>query len=106
MQIWIVGLVERSTDRLMLVPVNSRDSHTLHGIIAKFVKQGSTIYTDGWKGYLGLSDIGYTHLSVNHTETFKAEYIDYQTGDVIEVHTNTIEGAWKHAKVRTYSLHL
>lgn len=86
----------------MLVPVNRRDTHTLHGIISRFCEKGSTIYTDGWTAYQGLTEIGFRHFAVNHTETFKVEYIDYNPGETVVVHTNTIEGAWKHAKVRSH----
>lgn len=93
MQIWIVGLVERDTDRLMLVPVRC-DSYTLQTIIAQFMVKGPTVYTDGWAGYVGLNDIGYKHFAVNHTEIFACEF-----GENVKVHNNTIEGAWNHANV-------
>ena len=35
---------------------------------------------------------------VEHKYAYKAICCDQETNDVVEVHTNRIEGAWKHAK--------
>ena len=45
---------------------------------------GTIIVTDCWKGYNNLEELGFTHLKVNHSETFK----DPITGAC----TNTAEG--------------
>ena len=60
---------------------------------------GSTIYTDGWPSYVSLTEEGYTHFTVEHKHAFKYVYRNTETGELIEVHTNRIEGAWKHSKV-------
>jgi hypothetical protein len=46
--------------------------------------------TDFWRGYLGLEELGYTHLRVNHSQTF----VDEESGAC----TNTIEGTWSALK--------
>ena len=61
---------------------------------------GSTIYTDGWRSYVTLNDKGYEHYTVEHKHAFKCVYHNVDSGEVIEITTNRIEGAWKHAKVR------
>jgi len=96
-QIWIFGLVERETNRLLLFPVEDRSEATLVPIIKKYVEEGATIYSDGWAAYSKLSQHGFNHFVVVHKETFKATFKNAD-GSIREVHTNQIEGAWAHAK--------
>ena len=49
----------------------------------------SVVYTDEWRSYNKLGDMGYKHSRVHHKEKV------YVSGDV---HTNTIEGFWSHLK--------
>jgi len=37
-------------------------------IIGRRIQKGSTIYTDSFKSYMGLSELGYRHEYVNHSE--------------------------------------
>lgn len=99
-RIWILGLYERQSGRLKLFPVDKRNATTLLDIILGHVEVGSTIYTDGWKAYDGLNALGFKHYVVEHKTAFKATYT-CDDGTVEVVHTNAIEGAWKHAKVTT-----
>jgi len=46
--------------------------------------------TDFWRGYLGLEELGYVHLRVNHSETF----VDAETGAC----TDSIVGTWAGVK--------
>ncbi|KAG5679537.1 hypothetical protein PVAND_009097 [Polypedilum vanderplanki] len=87
---WIFGLLERETGDIILVPVEKRDRDTLIPIIQKYVLPGSTIISDFWKSYDTLNDLGYQHLKVNHSITFK----DPETG----ANTNRIESTWRAAK--------
>ena len=69
--VWIIGGVEKTPERkLFLRIIESRDAITLRKIIMRHVRCGSIIITDCWRGYLNLEELGYTHLSVNHTENF------------------------------------
>ena len=97
-KVWIFGLVERETNRLKLFPVDSRNADQLLSLIQEHVSPGSTIYTDGWAAYNGLTSLGYRHFVVEHKHTFKQICTDAVTGESVTVHTNTIEGSWKHAK--------
>ena len=36
----------------------------------RWIKPGSTIYSDCWKSYLHVGEIGYWHGTVNHSHNF------------------------------------
>lgn len=91
--VWVVGGVERTDEgKVFLVEVENRSAETLRNIITTYVRPGSIIYTDMWKGYNGLDNGPYEHATVNHSLHFK----DPITG----VHTNTIEGTWNGLKMQ------
>ncbi len=87
---WVIGGVERGTDNMFMVMVNTRDAATLLPIIQRYVKPGTTIHTDQWAAYNRLSTLGYTHQTVNHSVNF----VDPITG----AYTQSIEGSWYAAK--------
>lgn len=62
----------------------------LQPLIEKQVRKGSTICSDGWRGYTGLAVKGYVHRLVDHS---KGEYSD-QKGH----HINGLEGFWGYLK--------
>jgi len=66
-----------------LVSDEKRDKNTLTKIIFAWIKLGATIISVCWKAYYDLKDLGYSHLTVNHSITF----VDPVTG----AHTNSIE---------------
>lgn len=98
LRIWIFGLVDRGTNTVILYPVSDRSKETLLPIIQRHVEPGSTIYSDGWSAYCSLNELGYKHFTVLHKHSFKKTYKNVETGELVDVHTNRIEGAWKHAK--------
>jgi len=86
----VFGLRERGGDvRTMVVADTTADS--LQGQIVKNVEAGSTICTDSWKGYNGLS-AAYEHGIVDHK---KGQYV---SGDNGEYSTNGMEGYWNLLK--------
>ena len=91
---WLVGGIERDSNKCFFQFVDSRDRDTLDEIIVRSVAPGSTIITDGWAAYSGIDtrypDRNYNHLVVNHTDNF----VDPDTG----AHTNGIEGFWSVLK--------
>lgn len=96
---WVIGGIERSilknkikneNKKLFLYPIEERNISNIDEIIKKYVKKGTTIYTDSWKGYNNLKNIGYKHKTVNHKENFK--------DPITNVHTNNIEGTWNGLK--------
>ena len=83
---WVFGGCETTnSNKIFVVPVQDRSKETLQREIKKWIKPGSVIVSDCWKGYIGLEDIGYTHKTVNHSIEFKNDEGYY---------TNTIEGSW------------
>ena len=90
--VWVVGGCEKDGRGIFAVPVQNRSAQTLLQIINRYVRPGSIIYTDCWRGYRtnDLAALGFHHNTVNHTFNF----VDPVTG----VHTNTIEGTWSAMK--------
>ena len=92
-QIWVFGAVEDDPTpqrKLFLTIVKNRKASTLIPLIQKYILPGTRIITDEWKGYIPLSQLGYSHLTVNH----KCQFLDPKTG----ANTNRIEGLWAHIR--------
>ena len=73
-KVWIFGLVSRSTNTLILYPVDKRDAETLIPIIKRHVPAGARIFSDSWAAYFKLNALGYEHFTVCHKTSFKATY--------------------------------
>ena len=74
----------------MLNSGKNRSAEELLPQIQKFVLPGTTIISDQWAAYNSLNTLGYTHLTVNHSENF----LDPETG----AHTQTIQSFWGTSK--------
>jgi transposase-like protein len=98
MKVWVFGIVERQSNEIIIYSVEDRSQATLLPIIQRHVQLGSTIYSDGWSAYCDLNEVDYNHFSVIHKRAFKKQYKHVRTGKIVDVQTNRIEGAWKHAK--------
>lgn len=83
----VFGILERG-GKVKAQKVKDVKGKTLKRIINQYVEDQSTIITDEWKSYRGLSK-KYEHLLVNHST---GEYV------VANAHTNTIEGFWSLLK--------
>ncbi|NDW11215.1 IS1595 family transposase [Dysgonomonas sp. 520] len=83
----VVGVI--SDNKVCALVVKNTDGNTLKGIVYGLIKPGSTVVTDGWKGYLGISNM-YDHQIVKHS---KGSYKNKEG-----YHTNGIEGFWSHLK--------
>ena len=97
-RIWIFGIVERASNKIILYPVDNRSADTLIPLIQRHVYPGSRIYSDSWASYMGLNELGYEHFTVVHKTNFKQRYRNVDTGETVDCHTNRIEGAWKLCK--------
>ena len=89
---WILGFIKRETgdQRIEILPNNNRSAQATLPLIQRHVLPGSTIITDEWRAYTGLGNLGYTHLTVNHTYNF--------VNPVNQAHTQNIESSWRHLK--------
>jgi transposase-like protein len=88
----VYGMLERGSRQVRATVIPNVKRETLQGKILEQVGFGSTIYTDGWMGYVGLSERDYIHETVTHME-------EYVRG---EVSTQAIENFWSCLK-RTLS---
>src|ERR1700736_2584785 len=83
----VMGLLDRQSKQVRLVHVADTKARTLQGVIRKYVRGGSYIFSDAWVGYHGL-DREYVHQVIDHAE----RYVDGN------VHTNMIENFWSLLK--------
>lgn len=91
---WLFGGIERRSDgefRCFLRLVYDRSAQHLTHLIRQHVALGTHIVTDGWAAYANLSQMGYTHSVVNHSENFV-------TPEDEHTHTQTIEATWSSLK--------
>lgn len=91
----IFGIVQRTPQQVHLSLVKDTTNRSLIPIIRSMVVSGSTIYTDGRKGYRRLPRYGYRH-----------DFVDHEAGEYVrgEVHTQTIDGYWGLLKTHLDSI--
>lgn len=87
----VFGVLERDTQRVYVHIIKREDKRTLMPLIRLIVQEGSTVYTDKWRGFSDLKIDGYDHHTINHSE----EYVT-RAGE----HANTIESFWSFAERR------
>jgi len=87
-QVWVIGMYERDTKRLLFLAVPKRNPVTLLNLIYKHGAPNTTIYSDCWASYVRIRNYDkiFTHLTVNHDLYF----VHPTTG----VHTNGVESNW------------
>ena len=91
MKIPVFGILKRNGCDYIQIIKNATKSQVLP-IIRKYVKTGSTVYTDEWIAYDGLVVDGYKHYRINHQNQ---EYSNKRGN-----HINGIENFWSFAKRR------
>ena len=110
-EIWVQTIVEskeskdgeetRRAKKLRASVVPDRSQATLIGNIREAVEPGSYIQTDGWRGYAGLKEAGFSHDTVVHKETFVARAASGK-----KVCTNTVEGVHSALKRKARQMNL
>ena len=87
----VFGLLKRN-GKVYTEIVPDAQKETLQAIIRGKVNIESIIYSDKWRGYNGLVDVGYDkHFRVNHSQN------EFAVG---KNHINGIESFWSYAKIR------
>lgn len=89
----VVGIKERKGP-VRAVPVATTDKITFQSFIADNVKEGSEVYTDEHRGYVGLRN--FNHSTVKHSA---GEYVNGKAS------TNGIESFWALLKRGYYGTH-
>lgn len=96
---WVFGMIERGTNKCVLVPVENRSAATLLPLIRTYCRPGTTIISDCWAAYRTLvDDTSYTYHSINHS----LHFVDPDNADI---HTQNIENCWLHAKKKLRAQH-
>ena len=68
---WIFGGREtKDKSKVFIFPVKKRNAATLLPIIEKWINKGSIIHSNCWKAYSKLNEMGYKHVTVNHSKEF------------------------------------
>ncbi len=87
----VFGILKRN-GKVYTEIVSDCSKATLQAVIRGRVTLDSVIYSDGWRGYNGLVDVGYgKHLRIDHGRN------EFANGPT---HVNGIEGFWGFSKTR------
>jgi len=98
--VWLFGICQRKSNKFIIFPISNRQEQNLKKIIFKFIKAGSTIYTDCFSSYVNnhvfprkskLSNYSYIHFFIIHKKEFVSQLFKH-------IHTNKIESLWKQVK--------
>lgn len=87
---WVLGMIS-DDGNVRFEIVHNRTAQTLEAVIKRNVARGSTVHTDEWRSYRGLTALGYVHATVNHSERFVSPD---------GVHTQRIEAQWRQIRRR------
>jgi len=90
----VFGILERH-GQVRVEVVHDCSAATIRDHTLKWVKRGSLVYSDRWKGYDTLAFCGYRHLRVDHQRHFSRG----------KVHINGLEGFWSYAKTKFIKHH-
>jgi transposase len=89
----VVGIIQRSKKgklgKVIAKATPDVTANTLIGMVREYVLPKSTVFTDDFPSYDGLTVRGYEHKRIQHSAKV------YVVGDI---HTNTIEGFWSLVK--------
>nr|CAH8870734.1 unnamed protein product [Trichobilharzia regenti] len=91
-QQWILGIYDTTLRKVYIEAISNRSAAVLVPINKRLVLPGTTIHTDEWSGYRQLSNHGYIHHVVNHTDGFR--------NPLDGTHTSSIESFRSHLKRR------
>ena len=93
----VLGMLERGGAVMTAVVANQRRA-TLLPVIDANVIPGGAVHTDELRSYLGLTQRGHRHMTVNHSAH---EYVGYDGAS-----TNSVEGFWAAVKRGVNGTHI
>lgn len=93
----VMGMLEKDGEVLTTVVPDNR-KHTLLPKVAEHVEEGSIIHTDELRSYKDISEMGFTHETVNHS---RGVYVS-QSG----CHVQGIENFWSQLKRMVNGTHI
>jgi transposase-like protein len=70
-----VEIMEKGTGRVRLSIIPDASKRTLTKFIKENIEEGSTLITDGWKGYVGISEKGYEHVIEDKTKMMDGQEV-------------------------------
>jgi len=88
-QVWVVGMVERTSGHSLVFVVENRNSATINDLIRHNIAIGSRIITDGWRGYHRIPR-AYRHINVLTNPGFT---------------TSQVEGFWGQLRARIRAIY-
>ena len=89
---WVFGGIEVNLKNCFLVAVENRTAAMLLPIIQQYILPGTTVVSDLWCAYNTVGNLGYIHLTVNHS----IHFVD----PVTQATMNHVECMWARAKQR------
>jgi hypothetical protein len=89
--VWVVGAICRRTKRVSLKIVRKKDAASLTKFVTENIAWNKTIITDMVQGYNDVKYNNFEHLEINQSINFVGPFNK-------EIHTNTIERAWRSLK--------
>jgi transposase-like protein len=70
-----IEILERGTGRVRMSLISDASKKSLKKFITENIEEKSTLITDGWKGYTGISENGYNHIIEDKTKMMDGEEI-------------------------------
>jgi len=100
MNVWIAGILERATGKVLLYRVPDRSTQSLVPPILNAVPERAIILSDELKSYNALGTHTYQHYTVNHSRGEYQRSEDLGEGNILSVHINTLEGIFSTVRSR------
>ena len=70
-----IEIVEKGTGRVRMSQIPDASGKSLKKFIDQNIEKGSTLITDGWRGYSGISKKGYGHIIDDKTKKLEGEEV-------------------------------
>jgi hypothetical protein len=100
--IWVQGMLERATGKLVLQRIIDRTMPIMTNLVLLTIPNNSIVYTDEHASYRRFDRAAspYVHCTVNHSRGEYARQDVLADGTPINVHINTLEGFFRHLRSR------